>query len=305
MNAHRRVLLVVLAVLLVTACNNQPADLSTTPVQPQVSFAANGGNGGNSGFMPMAPGNHWNYEGAFTTTIIPEGAAPDPPIVEPWTIQREQVDYQSLAGQDYMLEREVFIDAYGYSVVERHWRQDPSGYYLFDLEVSVQKGADRPVLTRARDRTANLAVRYGADPASMEAFFGRVEKLRRSLRGFAIAVTRSPPGGVAFGEITTLAYPLHAGATWVIREDPRFAATVEAHEQYHGYPAWRVRLDNEYLGENDFAYTWYSRCGEVGTYLHVENLYVGEDGTVLGAMILEDAGTLVDARIQRGGCDTD
>jgi hypothetical protein len=292
---------VLLVVLAMSACSNGSINPESSPTQPQAALSVVGGE---RGFMPMTPGNRWVYDGTLTTTVIPEGGAPDPPVVEPWSLQRGHVRYDELDDHTYMLEREVYQDAVGYSIFERHVRQDRSGYYLFTLEVGAKNGADRPVLSSPqRDRAAQLAARYGAEPTGVEELFSRAALARRTLRGLDPPAQPSPPGGATPNEITTLAYPLHVGATWVIRDEPLLIATVEAHEQYHGYPAWRVRIDNEFFGENDVAYAWYSRCGEIGTYSRVERLYVDESGTVLGTMILEDAGTLVESEIQRGGCD--
>jgi hypothetical protein len=105
------------------------------------------------------------------------------------------------------------------------------------------------------------------------------------------------------GEIQTLAYPMHVGSTWAIRGAPLFRATVETHEKFRGFSAWRVRIDSEFLQQDDYVHVWYSRCGELGHRFHFENEATSPEGIRIGRLVSDEIVDLIDLDISRGGCE--
>jgi hypothetical protein len=288
-----------LLVLSLTGCLESPADLTpaSTAVSPALQASAR-----SNGFMPLTVGNHWSYDLSITTVMIPDDGPPPPPVT-----MSERVDlYQSYTfvfdDVEYIVEQEH----YEQSPVLREWlrRQDRAGYYILETAEPGAKAERGPMLSGAgREYAAHVADRYGLDRAAVEVQLQRLETLRRVMRGLELSA--SPPGGAGEWEITTLAYPLHPGATWTVRDQPLVVATVEERENFSGFSAWRVRIDSELMGENDIAHFWYSRCGQLGSRLHLEATAVDESGHSTGKLISDDFFHIIDAEIDRNGCDVD
>lgn len=293
--------LAVLIALAAPACREQPTDPASkeTTVAPSLATAPDAGD-----FMPLEPGNHWTYDRTFTAVVIPDDGPPEPPFVIEEPLVRDQVEYHDVGDTRYVVERDTYG---GDPESDEHLiRQDREGYYLFERPKSQGKDAGGPVLSsRQRELARRIAARYGADPASIESHLARVEAVKRMARGFDRGAVAPPPGGPMAGELVALAYPLHPGATWVVEDEPLFTRTVEARERFEGVSAWRVRLDSEYLGENDVAHMWFSRCGEVGHRFHIEGIATDVNGERIGTIITDDVAWVRNIDIDRGGCDMD
>lgn len=275
-------------------CSSESTHNDTLPTAPTITLDA----GAQGDFYPLAVGNHWTYDWSFATQLIPDEGTPEPPDVVTGTIDIDDVGLQTVGGYEYVVEEEDYSEDSGLNRGLR--RQDRAGLYTLERGKDEGKSPGRPVLSSAmRARAERLAARTGASVASITAHLTQVERIRRALRGF----NASPPGGPVSGEIRTLAYPLHVGASWVMLAVPSYTSTVEAHEMFNGFPAWRVRTDIEFFKDSDSAHTWFSRCGDVGRHIHFESIGVNEDGEPVGKLVTDEYTSLVDARVDRGGCD--
>ncbi|MGD8869529.1 MAG: hypothetical protein PVI01_18065, partial [Gemmatimonadales bacterium] len=288
MRRHHFITLAVFAAALLPGCVDQPAEPQSRGATsaPQMAALPDAGD-----FMPLASGNHWTYDRTFSTIVVPEDGPPPPPELIEEQVFLDHIEQRVIGERTYILEREVYSSESGAN--ERLLRQDRAGYYTLERTKDDGKVAARPVLSGAqRNLVHRIAARYGADPASVQSHLTRIETVERMLRGLHAA----PPGGPDPGEIQTLAYPLHPGATWMIRPAPFFSATVEGRERVAGLSSWRVRIDNEFLGENDTVHIWYSRCGQVGWRFHFESIATNPQGNVIGTFVSDDIVRLVDTR---------
>lgn len=252
-----------------------PIALSVTPPGP----ANNPGE-----FYPLAEGNQWSYDRVMWLQETPLGGDPEPPQVDESTVTRQQTVPVEAGGVAYVRE----VDEYsGGSWVAHYYRQDRAGLYSIDL-----RDTDRRV---AASRPAG---EIGAGDA-VRRHLARHRAILASLFGAAPAgPSLSPPGGAGAGETTILAYPLHPGAAWTVREDPSFTASVDGRVD----GAWRVRVDNVFMGPNDRAWISYNRCGMQALFVHVESIAVDEQGNMTGHIVSEETWGLTGADLGRGGC---
>jgi hypothetical protein len=249
----------------------------------------------------MAPGNRWSYDWTFTMQIVPDDGPAEPPEILRERIDVEQGDWETHDGREYISETERYSGETGMN--RSLLRQDRAGLYQLDRRAKTEGKSDhRPQITSAMQNLVQRIVGdTRVDPRCVEAHLARIARVRDMLR-HAGTPNASPPGGVLPGEIQMLAYPLHPGASWGIRGAPRFAATVEAHEQFLGFSCYRIRIDNEFLDDDDFVRIWYSRCGTVGWRYHFSSIAYSDTGEQLGFLVSDDATDINELDIDRGGC---
>jgi hypothetical protein len=110
-------------------------------------------------------------------------------------------------------------------------------------------------------------------------------------------------GGVLDHEITRLAYPLHPGAHWVIRADPRFESTVMSlgpiDEPAGRFAGARIRVDSDVFGPRDRVELRYGRDGVLGLSAHLEGVATDESGNVIGIMVAEQRQDLAALTLRR------
>ena len=87
--------------------------------------------------------------------------------------------------------------------------------------------------------------------------------------------TTGRPGGLLPEELLWLPYPPHPKTRWIQRLIPfRVVSEVEAHESLDlpagRFAAYRVRIENSLLGEDDRVTVWIGRCGRLGFNIHKE-----------------------------------
>ena len=106
------------------------------------------------------------------------------------------------------------------------------------------------------------------------------------------------------GEITRLEYPLHPGAQWVIRADPRFESIVEGAEVLDlavGHvPGWRIRIESVLFGPDDRVHIWYGRGGFLKLEAYFEGIATDPGGNRLGRLISEESEVLTEVSLSGG-----
>jgi len=200
------------------------------------------------------------------------------------------------------------------------YRQDGAGLYEADVESQLPpvcagvtgrqtldaEGVETPpgeaawagVEARLSDPAKQVAYR-----AAWERVQARASVLRQAL-GTARGIPRAAGGGVEPGEITRLEYPLHPGARWVIRADPRFESIVEGAEVLNlavGHvPGWRIRIDSVFLGQDDRVHVWYGRSGFLKLVAHFEGVATDASGNPIGRVISDESEVLTELALGGG-----
>jgi len=103
--------------------------------------------------------------------------------------------------------------------------------------------------------------------------------------------------------LTMLSYPLRPGASWIVRDSPRFVRTVVGLDMIHvplgSFPAWALRGDSELFGPNDRVGFWYSRLGLLRIRYHVEADAVDNTGAVIGRVATDSDQSLTGIHLVR------
>lgn len=284
-----------LAVLVLTAlaiaiagCSNQPRltqpdPSSDTPatgaLRAPLDEPAGPVPGTEPGFFPLALGNLWVYRGhdVATSTFF------DGRVFRDERRYRERdrlVCVEPIGGRRYVVMRARQVFGGGLEYVEWvRYRQDHDGLFEADVNVNQEPQCDAPTADDdALDAVSEIetsAQRDVEDPDVQAAIArARAEAMARLELVYhmigAAGVEGAPRGGATpegpgLDELTRLAYPLHVGARWVIRRDPRFAAVVLAHELLElpvgRRPGFKVRIRSELFGPRDRILFWVSRLG--------------------------------------------
>ncbi len=198
---------------------------------------------------PLRIGNHWHYATTWRLQFLPE--VWDTVIVYHGVTTRDLVCSQSIAGQDYIVERQVSSQPPG--VRWLRYRQDPSGLYLANVMLGQPPPCALPAMPSGRSPSVPASPRL---PSSVwEDFEARTE------------VLRSPPTGISRSEGRT-AGPLHAGAKWMVNSGMQ--ARVEGVEVLRlpagRFVAYRVGLRSENMRPGEESVVWYGRSGYLGSH---------------------------------------
>lgn len=271
-------------------------------------------------FYPLQLGNHWRYNRTSTVVVLPT-AGPPVNYESRGMRDRDLVCVEPRAGHSYIVER-TFAYTATHSWTWWVWyRQDEGGLYEADVAVppACAAGAGRRVFdaeavapvpkeeawAAVATKLTNVATRP-AYRAAWERVQSRVSAIRQAVGGDPGAGPRTVArgGGVGSDEITRLQYPLHPGARWLIRTDPRIESTVEGMEVLDlpvgPVPAWRIRIDWDDFGPEDRVHVWFGRSGYLKLFAHFEDVATNEQGNPIGRLIAEDDERLVDLSLDRG-----
>ncbi len=247
---------------------------------------------GQSEYYPLDTGNSWAYTGERSMSIG-DYESFHASVRE----MRSITGTEELFGREYFVEEQVNIISTGIDPDDTmtYWiryRQDRVGLYNADVSTNDPPGEDPGLaLSRwdaLRQRSIeNLASvdRQAAERAMIE-HFDKIDAVNCLLgRGNGPAKLAGPPGGILPDEIQRLKYPLHPRQEWVIRDTPLFYSVVEKHDVLD-LPAgkmkgWKIRVYNEFLGDNDAVYLWYGRTGFLGMAVHLETAMDGVSGAVI------------------------
>ena len=275
---HPLLVLILWIVLLSLACARQnPIAPSNTAAALRSSprLAATSPTPGRADFYPLTIGNHWHYDRTFLLRYAP-GADPGDTIRS--EVDRDLIGAEVLFGREYVLEQETIVQDSRPGEVFRYWtryRQGREGLYYADLcacEPPQTDGVSMPIAENSpQAATPNLNASAPTTQqrlAAYEMVARRLSILRRAVLG-ALREATEGSGGAASNEVALLRYPLRPGASWVLREDPRFVYTVEALETLDlpigrelGY---RIRVDfGSEPDPNSTTHVWFGRAGRLG-----------------------------------------
>jgi len=277
---------------------------------------AQGGQSANL-FYPLQLGNHWGYEFTLGLYTIPEGGPPGPVFGLSHGRDRDLVCVEDRAGRSYVVERRSYPGGVFDWV---RYRQDRAGLYEADVEsplppvcagVTGRQTLDAEGVATLPGEAAWAGVEARlSDPAKQVAYRAAWERVQarasvlRQALGTARGIPRAAGGGVEPGEITRLEYPLHPGARWVIRADPRFESIVEGAEVLDlavGHvPGWRIRIDSVFLGPDDRVHVWYGRSGFLKLVAHFEGVATDPNGDPIGRVISDESEVLTELALGGG-----
>jgi len=278
---------------------------------------AQGGQSANL-FYPLQLGNHWGYEFTLSFYIIPDGGPPGPAFGLSQPRDRDLVCIEDRAGRSYVVERRSYPGGLFDWV---RYRQDGAGLYEADVEsplppdcagVSGRQTFDAEGVAAASGEAAWAGVEAKlTDPAKQLAYRAAWERIQaralalRQALGAAPGIPRTAAGGgVEPGEITRLEYPLHPGARWMIRADPRFESIVEGAEVLDlavGHvPGWRIRIESVFFGPDDRVRIWYGRGGFLKLEAYFEGIATDPSGNRLGRLISEESEVLTEVTLGGG-----
>jgi hypothetical protein len=301
--------------LFVNGCG-RPAPVAPQPAEAQSSGnALESGRFPDGGFFPLAVGNRWHSVSADTIRIDPIGNGP--PLAEftiTSDITRVLIGTETLFGRSYFVQEETASSsgaligrtASAFSTWTRY-RQDRSGLYEADVDVSrpptlddgpcrrSQSTAAVPGVDRARSLPASLVSRLpAAQRSAFSAAWDRLQERETIIRTSLLAGSGAGPGrgqrrGPLGGEIVRLKYPLHSGATWVIRADPLFSSTVDDHEVLAltcgRFSSYDIRIDSDLIQAGEFVRLWFGRSGQLAFRYRLVALVVDSEGNEIGTLV--------------------
>ena len=245
-------------------------------------------------FYPLEIGNRWHYARTFDVRWQDASGAPQSFHIAS-AIERELVCQTPLAGRSYTAERSVEIEPTQTYTSWVYYRQDRRG--LYEADEPTPPPCEAATIVNVAARAGRLSAigesgRRPDDPAvrAAEAVLEQRLSLIRYSLGLAAPSLRRPRP--APGEITRLAYPLHPGQSWIIRDSPRFSARVEGVDVLRlpagKFVADRIRIDSEFFGPNDRVLVWYGRQGFLRLEAHLESEGRDENGNPTGLVFAED-----------------
>jgi hypothetical protein len=252
-------------------------------------------------FFPLAIGNRWHAVAVDRYRVEPTTGSPYDDFTIYTTYLRELIDTEELSGRSYVVMKEAWSQndpLSGEPWTGTYWtryRQDGSGLYEADAALTTPPDAPSALVSSsslalvARRETPIDALPGGGLPEFRAAW--ETIRQRAALVHTAVskATTAGPPGGLVSGEITRLVYPLHPGRSWEIRPDPLFSSVVEGVEYLNlpagRFPAYRIRIDSEFIGPGDVVYLWMGRSGQLAVRYHFESEVRDALGNVVGRAV--------------------
>jgi hypothetical protein len=254
--------------------------------------------------LPLSLGNRWEYRSRHVLELVIHDSEPSLSVTRSRS-EQEIIGIEKLFGRDYVVqeERTVRDSGGGPFVLWFRYRQDETGLYGADVAANIPPVLGRVDAGQASDASwlamfgllgqrSTLEEDFAAHPdrdALLRAWDAMAEKMEFvwRLRGRLVAAIGED--GPLDGEITSLAYPVHRGAHWTIRQDPRFEATVEGLQRVQTpagtFWAWRIRIDLPMMGPNDEVLLWWGHVGMLGSWARLEGLATDSDGNVIGRFI--------------------
>ncbi|NOT33072.1 MAG: hypothetical protein HOP12_02765 [Candidatus Eisenbacteria bacterium] len=299
-----------IAALIATGCETQHSQLasSTAPALEDAASAVDsataeagaefdGHSRGRRDFYPLTIGNHWRYARTFQVCVQAAGSDDCVPFfASAATRDIVQECETTVDGRPYVVESLTDTDSAGASSRRGSnlLRQDRSGLYRWDgLLQSPPCGPSAAELSARVDREAAAAVEQLARDTrrsmTRQAAWGAVQFKRERVDELVHGRGWSRPGGVLPGEISSLRYPLRRGATWVIRDAPRFTATVIALEHLRvgnrHLAAWLISVESELFGPDDVVRVRYSPSGFAGLETDLRATATDADGNPIETVI--------------------
>lgn len=257
--------------------------------------------GPNGAFYPLDVGNHWSYRNTYTMQIVPPGGPPGTPEVFHSTTDVDLIGHAEQFGRAYVIQQETYTEEGRRPFTTSFlYRQDRAGLFLADSPPTLDlagRTSRQPVDRFVRG--SQLVAGLRANPAYARTALRLLEKQDR-LRRLVLTADVQP------GEITILAYPLHLGASWHVRQDPEVVETVRAMESLElpagRFNGWRIEIDwPDLFGPDDYAFIWQSRSGLLKLHAHFVGEATDEAGNPLGTLISDQIEELTGISLQGHG----
>ena len=241
-----------------------------------------GGLQGGRLLVPLAVGNRWDYRSRFQGTIV-TGSGSLPGFDEVTPLRDEIIGTEQIGDHEYFLIQESNLtsgETYG---VFRD-REDHSGLFEHDPPPAPALGVDEA--SAFARQLSDYVERTVADEARRAAF-----QRAATVVAAKLAAIRRPAGGAEPGEITFLRFPLFVGASWIVRDSPRFERTVTAHERVElpagEFSAWSIRGTSELFGPDDRLQVWYGHEGLLRLRFHAVSEATDPFGNVIGHVVAD------------------
>jgi hypothetical protein len=260
---------------------------------------------------PLAVGNQWYYlVSARTTLTNDQGPQPPVDLQYPWLVMITGVT-NGADGRLYYLQSESDPSAIGPGPVGNFFeRQDRTGLFELDqspILLSATGSSSAPV--RRTELTSRLIATVEAMPATAahrdawrRAALAIGQRLEGALHPAQFGSDAGVPIAPPVGELAMLRYPLYVGASWIVRESPRFERRVTARERLTvpagQYTAWRIAGSSELFGPNDQATFWYGDSGLLRILVHAEAPATDNSGNVIGTMQFDSDQVLTAANLR-------
>lgn len=322
MSSRYVTLLVLLVAAVVAACGDPVGVRESGALAPPAEVAGleRTGRDLSSDLLPLDLGTRWASERRLQLEIRLHGSPSSDFVVSRSRIDREIIGIERLFERDYVVqeERETADEGSAPSLSWWRYRQDETGLYEADVAGNIPPnleggtaswaGARGRVDHRLPDEWSARAVaeHFAAHP-QRDAILAAWERMTPKLTLVEMVCGRLIASGAADGplegEITRLAYPLRKGDRWKIRAEPSFEAAVEGVDRVRTpagtFPAWRIRIENEFLTPEDRVVMWWGQVGMVGWWVRVGGVVTDASGNEIGRLVGKERQTL--RSFERGG----
>ncbi len=246
-------------------------------------------------FFPLDSGSVWTYAFESRTITIGESTGTDTSFLRGRVIT-QMLGPVSIDGTPYARSVETTVDTLGSFSSSVDYRQDATGLYEYDTfnpaaarrapdprTASIEAACSARIARTSRPETRDAWMRARADLES------RLTRLDAALRGGS---PQPATGPAAQPEIRRLAYPLQIGNRWVLRSIPIFVTEfVEGRDVIavagRRFDAWRIRIDDPFLGPDDRVWVWFSTEGELRFRYHIASVATDPEGDPIGGLILD------------------
>lgn len=250
---------------------------------------------GSGAFYPLSVGNAWNYAGGGIVSYLGNDG-PVPYFTWAFTESDRLVGTVVQNEATYFVREEVTRqvpdDGYGPFTYWTRMRQDAAGLYFADsllFDSAEGTGTSLAAVTRGPRLDFTRPGSSARTAIALARLADRVAYLRGVVRG--LASRSSTPGAI---ELLELSYPLRIGATWDIRPDVPWPATVEKVEILDtpagSMNAYRIGINpgGTMIHEGEWARVWYSRDGYLGYSIHTFIIGTDENGDPTGETYVAD-----------------
>jgi hypothetical protein len=256
---------------------------------------------------PLAVGNHWEYSIGVKATLIDNSGQQQTNSFEyPYLVDITGV--MDAAARRYFVQSEYDSRIVGPGPsAEFLVRQDRTGLYNLDILRAAPAEAPSGAASSAAlsERLVASVARMPASASNPDAYrraaLTLAERVEYSLHPEAIAGSSGRLIAPAPGEITLLRYPLYVGASWIVRDSPRFARRVTGRELLDvpagRFTAWRIAGSSELYGPNDRVTFWYGAEGLLRIQSHTEAIAVDNAGIAIGTLISDIDQVLASVRL--------
>ena len=285
--AHAALALLLASALVAGGCSHQDRAAISAPDAASDLLAPSPDPGGlqlGRLLVPLAVGNRWDYRSRFQVTIVTDSGT-QPGFDEVTPLRDEITGTEQIGEHEYFLIQES-NPASGENYGVFRDREDHSGLFEHDPP-SPPAGALAADEAAAFARQLSDYVERTVTDEARRAAFQRAATVVAA----KLAAVRRPAGGADPDEITFLRFPLFVGASWIVRDSPRFEREVTAHERVElpagAFSSWSIRGTSELFGPEDRLQLWYGQEGLLRLRFHGVSEATDPSGNVIGLVVAD------------------